>query len=109
MTEAHCLQSLTDVHVGLVTRELRSVAPGEVEDTGSILPLQRELQGADLATGSERARRPQEGRNRPEGGHCVWTKEKGKLRKEGRKQEVIQGGGGRWKMGKEMVKTRSSK
>ena len=62
--------------MGLVTGELLSVAAGEVQDASRILPLQRELQGADLATGPEGARRPQKRSDRPEGGHCGYGETK---------------------------------
>lgn len=66
----HVRFPLTDVDVGLVTSKLRGVAASKVHDTRSILPLQRELQRVDLAASTEGARRPEQGRNGPEGGHC---------------------------------------
>lgn len=75
---SQCLQSLTDVHVGLVTRELLRVAAGEVENTRGVLPPEGKLKGARPRAGSEAARRrPQQRRNGPEGRHCGWRRNEG--------------------------------
>ena len=69
-----CIQLLTDVHMGLVTRELLRIPAGEVENTRGVLPLEGELKGAHPRAGSEAARRrPQQRRNGPERRHCGWV------------------------------------